>query len=69
MHLLDIYGTTITAEDLLDFFTSIKSSEQPHLLSDFIHNPEYHVILTNEEVFDALSSIHKGGGVPLYQVG
>jgi len=56
--------TTITAEDLLDFFTSIKSSEQPHLLSDFTHNPEYHVSLTYEEVFDALSSIHKGGGVP-----
>jgi len=58
-------ATSFSSEQLLDFFTSITSEEDPNLQHDLSCSPESdHIHLSDELVLKCLQQSKKGGGVP-----
>jgi len=56
----------LSSQELLDFFTSVRSSEDPQLLTNDINSnhKDQSIALSEEEVVQSLRKSKKGGGVP-----
>ena len=56
--------TDVSADSILSFFTSIKSHENSILFNDLLQAPDDKMIITYNEVLNAMNLCKKGGGVP-----